>query len=297
MKCLITGASGFIGSHVLDYLLKKTDWNFVCPCSFRHKGNPLRIQPNDRVKVVTLDLTGVIPDLGDFDYILNLASESHVDRSIKEPVAFVENNISLVLQTLEYARKHKPKVFIQFSTDEVFGDSGEVELQPSNPYSASKASQELIALAYRRTYGVPVIITNTNNVIGENQDPEKFVPKITKLIRAGEVVELHVTKDGQFGTRYYNHAENVAAALLFILQQGRIGERYNLPGGAKRDNLEMAQAIADLLMKELKAKTKDAGKDRPGYDKSYPEPDSKLTDLGFKPPVSFEEGLTRAVLK
>lgn len=295
MRVLLTGGSGFIGSHVLDYLLEHTDWTFNCIASWRHKGDPLRVAKNDRVEITTHDLTGVVPNLGDFDYILNLASESHVDRSIKNPVHFVENNIALMLQILEYARKHPPKAFIQFSTDEVYGDSGNVELDPSNPYAASKAAQELIAMSYRRTYGVPVIITNTNNVMGANQDEEKFIPKIAELIRNDRIVPLHAD-NGVFGSRYYNHVDNVSAALLFILNQGKVGERYNLPGGEKLNNLEMAMMVAGLLGKELKYKTKDASDDRPGYDKSYPEPDSKLTDMGFKPPVSFEQGLKMAVL-
>jgi len=294
-RVLITGASGFVGSHVLNYLLEKTDWTFVCPCSFRHKGNPLRIEKNDRVEVPTLDLTGVIPSLGDFHYILNLASESHVTRSIQDPVPFVENNISLALQVLEYARKHPPELALHFSTDEVFGDSGGSELNPSNPYAASKASQELIAMAYERTYSIPVVITNSNNIIGSGQDKEKFVPKIASEIRKDYTVYLH-TSGGQFGSRYYNHATNVAAALLFIIENGIRDGRYNIPGGEKLNNLEMARAVAELLGEELHYKQVDAEVDRPGYDKTYPEPDSKLTNLGFKPPISFKDGLREAVL-
>lgn len=295
-RVLLSGASGFVGSHALSYLLEKTDWTFVCPASFRHRGNPLRIKPSDRVEVPTLDLTGVIPNLGDFDYILHLASESHVTRSIQDPVPFVENNVSITLQMLEYAKKHPPEKFIQFSTDEAFGDaetSGEL-LNPSNPYAASKAAQEMLAKAWLRTYGVPTITTNSNNIIGSGQDEEKFVPMVAKAVKEDREVTLH-KNDGRYGSRYYNHASNVAAALLFILEKGEVGERYNIPGGVKKDNLEMATAIAELLGKRLQYRDVYAGEDRPGYDQSYAEPDSKLTKMGLIPPASFTDGLKEAI--
>jgi dTDP-glucose 4,6-dehydratase len=122
MRVLMTGADGFIGSNVLQWMLNNTDWEFTCICSFRHKGNPLNIPMSERVTVITADLRGVIPDIGDFDYIIHLASESHVDRSQDDPVNFIENNVSSTLQVLEYARKHKPERFIMYlSTDEVYG--------------------------------------------------------------------------------------------------------------------------------------------------------------------------------
>lgn len=202
-KALISGASGFVGSNVLDFLLKETDWEFTCIASWRHHGSPLRINPrNKRVTVITHDLTGPLPDLGDFDYILNLASESHVDRSIADPVPFIETNVAIVLWMLEYARKRPTKRFIHFSTDEVLGSDG----YPSNPYAASKAAQEAIATAYWRTYGIPVVITQSNNIVGPNQDPEKFVPKIIELIKKQKPVPIH-TFNGTLGKRYYNPVE------------------------------------------------------------------------------------------
>lgn len=313
-RILITGASGFIGSGVLEYMLENTTWEFVCLCSFRHKGNPLNLPINDRVRIVYCDLRGEIPELGDFDYILNLASESHVDRSIADPVNFIENNVSSTLQVLEYARKHwktdkiGKHVFLQFSTDEVYGAQEHAEwdvLLPANPYSASKAAQEMICLAYWRTYGLPIVITNSNNIVGKNQDPEKFVPKLVKLIKAGETVTIHRTSTGALGKRYYNPVENVADALLFILdrfpqsyhaevmpyKQVTHCDRYNLPGGTELDNLEMAQLIAKLLGKELKHKVEAAEKSRPGYDQFYPKTEGRLDELGWEPPLTLEEGL------
>lgn len=311
MKVLITGASGFIGSNVLEYLLARTDWKFVCLSSFRHKGSQHNLPDNERVEVKWCDLRGEIPEIGDFDYILNLASESHVDRSISDPVNFIENNVALMLQMLEYARKHPPKVFLQFSTDEVYGDIEHEEwsvLRPANPYSASKACQEMICFAYWRTFGVPVVITNSNNIIGKNQDKEKVVPKFIDLIRNGEEVTIH-TVNGQPGSRVYNPVNNVADALLYILKYRKPRQfdidpllsepqqldRYNLPGGTELDNYSLAWKIADLMGKELKFKTVDVNKVRPGYDTFYPKTDGRLTQMGWKPQCSFEDELRELV--
>lgn len=302
MRVLITGASGFIGSGVLKYMLEHTDWEFVALCSWRHHGNPLNLQAQERVTVITHDLIGPIPELGDFDYILNLASESHTERSIADPVPFVENNVSSVLQVLEYARRHVPKVFLQFSTDEVYGAFEHKEwdvLLPGNPYSASKAAQEMIAIAYWRTYGLPIVITNSNNIVGPNQHPEKFVPKLVGLISQDQEVQIH-TSSSKPGSRHYNPVQNVADALLFILKREaaiyKAGEvtrpdRYNLPGGDELDNLQMAQLIAKLLDKPLNFKLIDAGGVRPGYDQFYPKTDGVLSSLGWQPPMTLEEGL------
>lgn len=302
-RVLMTGASGFIGSGVLEYLLENTDWEFVCIASFRHRGSSLNIESSDRVQIVTHDLTGVMPDLGLFDYILNLASESHVDRSISDPVNFIENNVSSTLQLLEYARRYRPQVFVQFSTDEVYGATEHDEwdvLLPSNPYAASKAAQEMIAIAYWRTYDLPIVITNSNNIVGPRQDPEKFVPKIMELIANDETVTIHIA-NGAPGTRYWNPVQNVANALLFILRDlnptfysdGETDrpDRYNLPGGQELDNLEMAQLVAKLMGKKLKYKTVSAETVRHGYDQFYPKTDGTLSKLGWDPPLTLEEGL------
>ena len=307
MKVLITGASGFIGAQVLDYFLENTDWTFTCLSSWRHKGNALRLAPflkdnADRITVITHDLAGPIPDIGDFDYILNLASESHVDRSIADPVAFIENNVSSTLHMLEYARKHEPKVFLQFSTDEVYGAMAHEEwdvLIPSNPYSASKAAQEMIAIAYWKTYQVPVVITNSNNIVGKGQDSEKFVPKLVDLISKGKTVTVH-TSNGKPGKRYYNPVENTADALLYILKRkpamysaakNNRPDRYNMSGGTELDNLEMAQLIAKIIGKPLKYELVDAESIRPGYDQFYAKTDGSLSESGWVPPLTLEEGL------
>lgn len=304
MKVLMTGADGFIGSNVLEYFLEHTDWEFTCVASWKHRGNPLNIKPNPRVEVVTHDLTGPIPEIGNFDYILNLASESHVDRSIADPVNFIENNVSSTLQVLEYARKHQPKVFVQFSTDEVFGAANHAEwdiLLPSNPYAASKAAQEMICIAYWRTYGVPLVITNSNNILGKNQNPEKFLPKIIELIKNGQEVTIH-TSNGKPGMRNYNSVKNVADSVLFILKRKPMSypesnrpDRYGLSGGLELNNLELAQIVAKILGKKLKYKLIDAESIRPGYDEFYPKTDGVLTKLGWKPPYTLDQELDEVI--
>lgn len=301
-RVLMTGADGFIGSNILEYMLDKTDWEFVVLCSWRHQGKPGNIKPNKRVEVVTHNLIGPVPDVGDFDYILHLASESHVDRSIADPVNFIENNVSITLQMLEYARNHPPKVFLHFSTDEVYGAMEHKEwdvLLPSNPYAASKAAQEMIVISYWKTYGVPVVITNSNNIVGKNQHPEKFVPKIIELINSGKEVMIH-TSNGKPGKRYWNAVENVADALLFILKikpavYGRKvdrPDRYALSGGKELDNLEMAQLIAKILGKKLKYKLIDAETIRPGYDEFYAHTKGELDNKGWVAPFTLEQGLS-----
>lgn len=309
-KLLLSGASGFIGANVLKYLLAHTDNEFTCLASWRHKGDPFRLADLNRtyaarVDVVTHDLTGPLPEMGQFDYILNLASESHVDRSIQDPVPFIENNIKSALSMLEYAREHMPQVFVQFSTDEVYGsNSPDADIEewgtilPSNPYAGSKAAQEAIAISYWRTYNLPVVITNTNNIIGPGQDVEKFVPKIVKAVLRGEEVTIHSCQ-GVIGSRCYNPVDNVADALRFILclsvaKEGR-PDRYNLGGGVSLDNLELAQLIAKVLDYPLLYRTMEVEGIRPGYDKSYARAHGRLNKLGWSPPVSFDEGLAAAV--
>jgi len=306
MKVLISGTTGMVGSNVLEYLLKKTNWTFTCLCSWRHRGGENLLQPNDRVEVVTHDITEPIPEIGNFDYILNLASESHVDRSIAEPVNFIENNVAIVLQMLEYARKHPPKVFIQFSTDEVYGATYHKEwdiLLPSNPYAASKACQEMIAIAYWKTFKVPLVITNSNNIVGKNQNPEKFIPKIIDLIKNDKTVMIHTTK-GKPGKRHYNPVENIASALLFICDLTFLGfnplttrrnedrpYRFSITGGKEMDNLEMAKLVAKLLNKTLVYEKVDVESIRPGYDEFYGKMMSSLEKFGWRPTTSLKKGL------
>jgi len=320
---LLTGASGFVGSHVLRHILANTDWNVVCLVSFRHRGITDRIRmavagyDDDfkRVKVLKHDLTAPISpvlshEIGKIDYVLNVASDSHVDRSIEEPVPFIENNVSLVCNMLEWARFSDIEKFVHVSTDEVYGPApvGHAHREwmdqyfPSNPYSASKAAQESIAYSYWRTYGVPLIITNTMNIIGEMQDPEKFIPMIMKKVIAGETVTIHAAPTGEIGSRFYLHARNQADALLHALTQPtpaygetQAPQKFHVVGEREVDNLEMAELVASYVGKPLNYELVDFHSSRPGHDLRYALDGGKIANTGWKAPLSLEQSLERTV--
>lgn len=320
MKVLLTGIGGAIGVHLASYILEKTDWDIIGIDSFNHLGYFDRIttliEPTPRLEVIRHDLTAPLTErqiksLGKIDYIINLASLSDVQGSIDDPVPFIRNNTELMLTMLELARVIKPKVFLQFSTDEVYGsaeiDEGHPEwdtILPSNPYSASKACQEAIAIAYWRSYGVPVVITNTMNNFGETQGATKYPAMVQSKVEKGERVTVHAASDGTIGTRYYIHSRNTADAVLFILkkkprehQPGEIDRphRYNIVGDKQLDNLELAQTIADLMDKDLDYELVDFHSKQPGHDLHYGLDGSKLEKLGWKPPMSFEESLKNTI--
>jgi dTDP-glucose 4,6-dehydratase len=325
-KLLLTGCGGSIGVHFLAHFLTKTDWHIVGTDSFRHKGWSDRLKvmfdahPDwvERTTMITHDLTAPFSELtkkkiGHIDYIISMASLSDVEASINEPAYYIQNNVALALNLLEYAREIKPKVFIQISTDEVYGavSSKHDDLRrewdaivPSNPYAASKACQEAIAISYWRTYGVPVVITNTMNNFAEMQQSSKFPAMLQKKITAGETVQIH-GKQGEIGSRSYIHSRNFADAVLFILKNtvpymhtpntADRPDRYNIAGDLQLDNLELAQVIAKLMGKELDYEMVDTHTTRPGHDPHYGLDDTKVKSLGWKSPVSFEESMKNTI--
>jgi dTDP-glucose 4,6-dehydratase len=263
-----------------------------------------------RVKVFTHDLCNPITDylyseIGDVHYIIHLAAETHVDNSIKNPVFCIQNNVMSTTFLLEYARSLKTlEKFFYFSTDEVFGSAPEgvffKELDrhnPTNPYSASKSASESICVSYANTYKVPVIIVNVMNAFGERQHVEKFIPKCIKHILEGRELEIHCDETCKIpGSRLYIHARNIASAVLFLLETSVIGERYNISGEKEVDNLEMAKMIAVILGKPLVYKLTSFCKERPGHDMRYSLDGTKLKDMGWVCPVSFEESLRNTIL-
>jgi dTDP-glucose 4,6-dehydratase len=259
----------------------------------------------------TLFCDEAIKKIGHIDYILNIASDSHVDRSISDPVPFVRNNINVALTMLELARKLKPKLFLQFSTDEVYGvapfgmnHKEWSPIVPSNPYSASKAAQEAIAISYWRTYGVPLIITNTMNLFGETQDAEKFIAKSIRAVLNNEKVTVH-GKPGKIGSRFYLHARNMADAVLYILNnlppkqyiqdENLLPDRYNIVGDVELNNLEMAQTISEICGKELSYDLVDHHTARPGHDYRYALDGGKLRESGWKAPLDFKASLKKYI--
>jgi dTDP-glucose 4,6-dehydratase len=321
-RVLLTGAAGFFGSHLLRELMVNTDWDFVCPCSWQHKGTPERLEnaidgmDKSRVTVITHDLTAPFTAttkkrIGKIDIILNIASNSHVHRSIENPGEFIVGNTLLAYNILEFAREVKPEVFLQFSTDEVYGAAPEgvdhkewSSIVPSNPYSASKACQEAVAISYWRTYNVPVIITNTMNLTGETQDFEKYPAQLIRKINKGETVTVHGTPT-DIGSRFYIHARNAANAVRFILNnlppalynegENSVPDRYNIVGEIELNNLELAEMIARLMNKPLHYEFMNFHLGRPGHDRRYALDGQKLRDLGWKEPVGFEESLRHTI--
>lgn len=336
---LLTGHGGFVGHHCLEYFLKNTDWDFVCIDSFRHKGTCRRVVEatgnNPRVKTYIHDLTVPIDDQlqslifekkiisygiesKTIDLIINIASESAVERSTSDPVSCLRNNYELAINMLEFARKCPYlKQFIHISTDEVYGEAAAGSahsewdsIVPSNPYAASKAAQEALAIAYWRTYNLPITIVNIMNIIGERQDSEKFLPKIIKKIMLGEEVPIYADSPSNIGTRVYLHAQNVASALVFLANKEPITykkacesnenavvkpDRYNICGDTEINNLEMAQLVAKIMNKDLNYKLVKSESARPGYDRRYMLNGNKLLNLGWKPDMTFYESVERVV--
>jgi dTDP-glucose 4,6-dehydratase len=321
-KVLITGGAGFIAHHTIGYLLKHTDWDIITLDRLDYSGNLNRLhdlmlsfdpEVRKRVRIVHHDLKAelnplVRSEIGQVDYILHLAAGSHVDRSIEYPMEFVLDNVVGTANILDFARLYQDNLerFIYFSTDEVFGPapngikySENDRYNSTNPYSATKAGGEELAVAYENTYNLPVYITHTMNVFGERQHPEKYIPMCIKRIRDGESVTIHSDSTKTIpGSRHYIHAEDVASAILFLLNYEGKFERtwgdskcpkFNIVGAEELNNLELAQIIAEAEEKELNYQLVDFHSSRPGHDLRYALDGDKMKALGWTPAKSVRE--------
>ena len=319
---LITGGAGFAGHHLVEHLLETTDWDLVVLDSLTYAGRTGRLTDcagfdPDRVKLLWHDLRAPIhphldEQIGGVDAVLHLAAESHVDRSIADPAPFVRNNVDATLNLLEWARTRTLTHFVQVSTDEVYGPAREGQRHiewdphlPSNPYAASKSAQEALSIAWWRTYGVPVVISNTMNMYGERQHPEKFVPKVLRAALSGEQMSLHarVTPAGwEPSARHWLHARNHADALRWMIAETTPAadpdadrpDRWHV-AGEELDVLQMAERIAKAAGRELRYEFVDYHASRPGHDHRYALDPSKVHAAGWKPPVGVDESLERTV--
>ncbi|MED0676153.1 dTDP-D-glucose-4,6-dehydratase RmlB [Aneurinibacillus thermoaerophilus] len=306
MKVLVTGGAGFIGSNFVNYMVHKyPNYTFVNVDALTYAGNlenlkPVENAPNytfvkaditDREKMEKLVADGV-------DVIVNFAAESHVDRSITEPDTFVKTNIMGTQILLDIARKCNINKYVQISTDEVYGTLGETgyfteetPLAPNSPYSASKASADLLVRAYHETYGLPVNITRCSNNYGPYHFPEKLIPLM--IINALHDKELPVYGDG-LNIRDWLYVEDHCAAIDLVIHKGKDGEVYNVGGNNERTNIEIVKRI----LKEL-GKSENLirfVKDRPGHDRRYAIDATKLkTELGWQPKYDFETGIVKTI--
>lgn len=299
-KVLITGAAGFIGSAVANHLAKHHEIHVLDSNTYAADFRRLTCDYYWHFH----DITQPIPDIGQFDYILHLAAETHVDNSIKDPLRFVMTNMVGTANLLEFARhQNNLKLFLYFSTDEVFGPApGNLlykewdRYNSGNPYSATKAGGEELTLAYGNTYGLPVIITHTMNAFGLGQHIEKFIPSTIKKVKNDETVTIHADKTKTVsGSRFYIHIANIAKAVEFVMERGALQDKYNIVGEREVSNLQVAQMVADLLGKPLKFKMVDFHSSRPGHDLRYGLDGTKLARLGWRPNDSFEDGLKETV--
>ncbi|MHB0980976.1 MAG: dTDP-glucose 4,6-dehydratase [Thermoleophilia bacterium] len=299
MRLLVCGGAGFIGSAFARRMLRKhPEWTVTVLDKLTYAGNldnlrPLEGDPRYRfVRADICDAEAVREAARDADAIVNFAAETHVDRSIAEPEAFLHTDILGTHTLLEVVRELGVARMVQVSTDEVYGSIDEGSfgethpIVPSSPYSASKAGGDLQVLAYHRTYGLPVMITRGSNTYGPHQYPEKLIPLFVTNALEGEQLPLY--GDG-LNVRDWLHVDDHADGIEFVLEHGGPGEVYNVGGGNERTNRDITSIILDEL--GLGDEAIRWVTDRPGHDRRYSLDCSKLNAAGWRPVVDFEQGL------
>jgi len=315
MKILITGCCGFLGHHVVEHFLRNTDWDIVgVDClTYASKGydrlRDIEAFDEKRVKLVGWDISvppseGVIRELKGVDYILHLAAETHVDRSLDDPTPFIRANVLGTQHVIDLLANHLPevKMMVNFSTDEVFGPApigtyyNEFDrFNPTNPYAATKACAVRLGEIAHKTKGLPICTTFTMNIFGERQDAEKFIPKCVKMIRRGETVKIHADDTKTIsGSRCWIHARNVAAALQFLLPRVMPGSRYNIVG-EELENLSIARLVSEEVGLPLFYEMEDFHGSRPGHDLRYALNGGKLREMGWLYPKTLEESLRKTI--
>ncbi|MBI4417773.1 MAG: dTDP-glucose 4,6-dehydratase [Ignavibacteriales bacterium] len=307
MNLLITGGAGFIGSSFILFMLAKYPWyRIINVDKLTYAGNLENLrgaEGNPRYTFLKADICDrqamdEVMRKYEIEVLVNIAAESHVDRSIVGAAEFIQTNVGGTSVLLDAARDHKIRKFVQVSTDEVYGSLGpsgkfteQSPLHPNSPYAASKASADLLTLAYHHTHGVPVVITRCSNNYGPFQFPEKLIPLM--IANALQDKPLPVYGDGM-NVRDWLQVADHCSALDVVLHSGRTGEIYNIGGSNEKTNLEVVRLILKQLEKPESLIM--FVKDRLGHDRRYAIDSSKIqSELGWKPSVTIEEGLAQTV--
>lgn len=310
MKILVTGGAGFIGCNFVYYMLEKyPDYDIVCLDALTYAGNLRSLDgamKNPHFKFVKgsisdKDFVNALFESESFDIVVNFAAESHVDRSIENPFIFLETNIMGTACLLEASKNNGVKRFHQVSTDEVYGDlpldrpdlffTEETPIHTSSPYSSSKASADLLTLAFHRTYGLPVTVSRCSNNYGPYQFPEKLIPLM--IVRAQEDKPLPVYGEG-LNVRDWLYVEDHCKAIDMIIHNGRVGEVYNVGGHNERRNIDVVKTVLSHLSKPESLIT--YVKDRAGHDLRYAIDPAKISsELGWTPETAFEDGMKKTV--
>lgn len=317
MRICITGGAGFLGAHLVEHILKNTDAGLVVLDKLTYASRGLdRLRDiehlfGDRVQILTVDVAegfspGILREmkLDKLDVIIHAAAETHVDNSISDPLPFVRTNVLGTHHVLSLLLTPGCSVsrFVYISTDEVYGPApdGVAYVEDSrhdakNPYAASKSGAEALVTAYAHTYKLPATVFNAMNLVGERQAVEKMVPKTIRAVMRGEEMQIHAYPDGvRSGSRFYLHCRSFSDAILFALKCPP-ERKLHVSGCREVTNLELARRIAQIVGKPLYYKLVNFHEGRPGHDLRYCLDDSKLKDMGWKPPVTFDESIERTV--
>lgn len=304
---LVTGGAGFIGSNFINHMLKlHDDYNIINYDKLTYAGNLENLKESEENKRYTFvkgdicnaELVDFVIQQYEIEYVIHFAAESHVDRSILGSSVFYQSNVMGTNVMLEMAKKHNVKRFLQVGTDEVYGSLGETGLfteetpiNPNSPYSTSKASADMMALAFQRTYNLPVVVTRCSNNYGPFQFPEKLIPLM--ISNAMHDKSLPVYGDGM-NVRDWIYVLDHNEAIDLVFEKGRVGEVYNIGASTEKPNIEIVKLILEKLNKPESLIT--YVKDRPGHDRRYAIDSTKIqTELGWKPKHTFEQAMENTV--
>lgn len=322
MRILVTGGLGFLGHHVVESLLKTTTAEVVVLDKMTYASSgfdrlrDISVFDDARVHVLGCDLSqpmpeGVAREVGEVDYIIHAAAETHVDNSILDPLPFLMSNVIGTHHLLWWMRSLKSlrRAFL-VSTDETYGPASlddkenafdeNAPFRPANPYAAAKAGGECVAMAYANTYKLPITVAATMNLVGERQHWEKYVPLVIRRVLSGETVTIHSNPERtRSGTRFYLHCRSYAHALGFLIERDQRGEamppKVNICGEREISNLDLAEFIASVVGKSLNYNMVDFHSSRPGHDLAYRMNDSLIRSLGWKRPMNLEQSLEKTV--